>query len=110
MERKKLIVLIGSVLTIIVLIVCSLQTKDQTPKNVYQVYLDGEVIGLVENKDELLNLINEEQQDIKDTYNVDQVYPPNGFDIEEYITYDDNITSAGNIYQKIKDQSDFTVE
>ena len=110
MERKKLIVLIGSVLTIIVLIVCSLQTKDQTPKNVYQVYLDGEVIGLVANKDELLNLINEEQQDIKDTYNVDQVYPPNGFDIEEYITYDDNITSAGNIYQKIKDQSDFTVE
>ena len=101
----------------IVFILCSLAIfsmgftgKNKVPQNVYQVYLNGEKIGLVKNKDELLNLINDEQQDIKDTYNVTQVYPPNGFDIEEYITYDEKITSASEIYEKIKEKSDFTIE
>ena len=80
------------------------------PQNVYQVYLDGEKIGLVADKAELLDLINEEQQDIKDTYQVDQVYPPNGFDIVPYITYDEKIVSANEIYKEIQEKSDFTVE
>ena len=85
-------------------------THAMEPQNVYQVYLDGEKIGLVADKDELLNLINEEQQDIKDTYQVDQVYPPNGFDIVPYVTYDEKIVSANEIYKEIQEKSDFTVE
>jgi len=69
-------------------------------------YYYREIVDAVENKDELLNLINEEQQDIKKEYAIHQVYPPNGFDIEEYVTYDEDIASANNIYQKIKEQSD----
>ncbi len=110
MERKKTIVLITSIILILILIISGIEHENQTPKNVYQVYLDGEVIGLVNDKEELLNLINEEQQDIKDTYGVTQVYPPTGFNIEEYITYNENITSASAIYQKIQEKSNFTVE
>ena len=35
------------------------------PKSIYQVYLDGEKIGLVESKEELYTLINKEQKTIK---------------------------------------------
>ncbi len=84
--------------------------KNNVPKDVYQVYLNGEKLGLINDKDELLNMINEEQQDIKDTYDVSQVYPPNGFDILEYVTYDENVVSASEVYNKIKEKSDFTVE
>ena len=31
----------------------------ENPSRVYQVYLDGKKVGLVEDKEELLNLINE---------------------------------------------------
>ena len=47
----------------------------------FQVYLDGKVIGLIKNKDELYSLINNEQQNIKDEYDVSYVYPPAGLDI-----------------------------
>ena len=67
----------------------------------YQVYLDGKSIGLVNNRDELYNLINEEQSNIKDQYNVDQVYPPKGFEIESYLSYNNNISSTSDIYDKI---------
>ena len=82
----------------------------ENPLRVYQVYLDGKKVGLVEDKDELLNLINEEQQEIKDTYQISQVYPPTGFDILESITYNGGVSSANDIYQKIKNQGDFTIE
>ena len=56
------------------------------PNNLYQVYLNGEVIGLIENKQELLDLIDKEQASIKEKYNVDKVYPPDGLDIQDVIT------------------------
>ena len=80
------------------------------PKTVYQIYLDGEKIGIIDNKEELYTLINEEQVEIKDNYNVDQVYPPNGFTIEKYTTYNDNITTVSEIYNKIKNEKDFTIK
>lgn len=77
---------------------------------VYQVYLNGTKLGLIENQEELYSLINEEQKDIKENYNVANVYPPNGFEIKEYHTYNKDITSAKDIYDKIKDEDDFTIE
>ncbi len=79
-------------------------------QNYYQVYLNGEKIGLIADENELYNLINEEQQDIKNTYNVSSVYPPNGFVTEKYQTYDEDITNVKNVYDKIKDADDFTIE
>ncbi len=77
---------------------------------VYQVYLNGNKLGLIDDQDELYALINEEQKEIKETYQVDHVYPPNGFEIKEYKTYNQNVISAQEIYDKIKDEDDFTIE
>ena len=108
--KEKLVIGILGVLTLFACVGSMHHQKAIYPKNVYQVYLDGKKIGLVDNKEELLSLINEEQQDIKDKYKVLNVYPPTGFEIEEYISYDENISSANEIYKKIQDASDFTIE
>ena len=109
-SKDKLIFLISLLVMIISCILLGFHKNNATFSHVYQVYLDGEKIGLVDNKTELLNLINEEQQDIKDAYNVSKVYPPNGFQILEYVTNDENVSSASNIYERIKEKSAFTIE
>ena len=76
----------------------------------YQVYLDGNAIGIISDTKELYALINKEQSQIKDEYNVDQVYPPKGFEIEKYLTYNNNITSVSDIYNQIKNSKSFTVK
>lgn len=81
-----------------------------TPIEVYQVYLNGKKIGLIASKDELLELIDNEQKEIKQKYGVDKVYPPNGLDIEKIYTYNEDIISAENIYNQIKDVEPFTIE
>lgn len=81
-----------------------------TPTSIYQVYLDGEKIGLINSKDELYDLINKEQVEIKEEYQVDQVYPPKGFKIIKKNTYDQNITTVENVYNEIKDQKEFTIK
>ena len=108
-EKIKTIIL-TSALGIILLIGGIVNRNYNFAQNYYQVYLDGEKIGLIANKDELYNLINEEQKDIKETYNVDTVYPPNGFAIENCITYNKDITNVKDVYNKIKANDDFTIE
>ena len=76
----------------------------------YQVYLDGNAIGIISDTKELYALINKEQSQIKDEYNVDQVYPPKGFEIESYLTYNDSLSSVGDIYNQIKNSKSFTVK
>ena len=82
---------------------------EANPNSLYQVYLNGEVIGLIKNKQELLDLIDNEQASIKQKYKVDKVYPPDGLDIQNIITYEDNVDSIIGVYNKIKDKAPFTV-
>lgn len=81
-----------------------------TPIEVYQVYLDGEKIGLITSKDELLEMIDREQSSIKEEYGVDNVYPPDGLDIQKVYTYNDDISDVATIYNSIKDIEPFTIE
>lgn len=81
-----------------------------TPQTVYQVYLDGNKIGLIYDKNELYDLINKEGNALKEKYQVSQIYPPNGLKIEEYITYDEKVMSTNEIYNLIKEQRPFTIE
>lgn len=99
-------ILIGAFLAI------GYMTEDtfDTPKSIYQVYLDGEKIGLVDSKDDLYSLINNEQKEIKKEYNVDQVYPPKGFKIIRQNTYDKNISSVEDVYESIKEKKQFTIK
>ena len=111
MNKKQLtIMIILGIITSSFLIMTTFKAKSNSePKNVYQVYLDGEKIGLIENKDELLEMINTEQNDIKKQYNVTSVYPPNGFEIKEYVTYDEKISTVKDVYNQIKVKGDFTI-
>ena len=79
------------------------------PQEVYQVYLDGEKIGLIYNKEKLYELIDDAGQDIKEKYEIDAVYPPNGLEITKYITYDEKISSENEVYETIKNKKPFTI-
>lgn len=88
----------------------AVEEQYETPSSIYQVYLDGEKIGLIKSEEELYSLINKEQVEIKEEYNVDQVYPPKGFKIIKKNTYDENITTVESVYDEIKEQKEFTIK
>lgn len=80
------------------------------PKEVYKVYLDGKVVGNVNDKEELEEYINEEQKDLKEKYAVDKVYIPDGVDIQKCTTYEKEVLTAKQVHNIIKDEKPFTVE
>ena len=96
--------------TVLMFIVGFAKKVSGTPVEVFQVYLDGKKMGLIESKNELLDLIDKEQSAIKDEYGVDKVYPPNGLDIEKIYTYNTELSNVTDIYNKIKDTEKFTIE
>ncbi len=108
--KEKIIIILLGLGALVLCFINPINNESNIPKDVYQVYLDGEKLGLINNKEELLALIDERQQDIKDTYQVSNVYPPKGFEIEEYVTYNEEISSSANIYNKIENNSDFTID
>lgn len=77
---------------------------------VYQVYLNGNKIGLLNSDNDLYDLINDKQQEIKKKYGVDKVYPPNGFNIVKSYTYDDKVNDVDEIYKQIENVDDFTIK
>lgn len=99
-----------TILISIIVFFLGVRTKlEGNPNSIYQVYLNGESIGLIEDKQELLDLIDKEQIEIKNKYKVDKVYPPSGLDIQDVVTYDNDISSAISVYEKIKDKEPFTI-
>ncbi len=113
MNKIKSIIL-SSIFTILLGILLGInfyvEEDTEIPNNIYQVYLDGEKIGIINSKEELYNLINEEQVEIKNEYNVDQVYPPKGFQIINKNTYDEKLSTVRDVYDYIKDEKKFTVK
>ena len=82
----------------------------EEPVYQYQVYLDGEKLGLISSKEDIYNLINKEQIEVKKKYNTDQVYPPKGFQIMKTNTYDGQLNTTEEIYNKIKEKKEFTIK
>ncbi len=80
------------------------------PQEVYKVYLDGKVVGNINDKEELEEYINEEQKDLKEKYDVDRVYIPAGVDIQKCITYEKEVLTAKQVHNIIKEEKPFTVE
>ncbi len=80
-----------------------------TPKIVYRVYLKGESLGLISSKKELNDYIDQKEAEVKEKYDVDNVYAPTDLDIVKELTYYDKISSVETIYNKIKNISPFTI-
>ena len=77
--------------------------KMQKAELVYRVYLEGQSVGITKSKDILEAYIDNEQAAIKDKYKVDKVYAPNDLDIVKEYTYNEKLSSAGEIYQQVKE-------
>lgn len=77
---------------------------------VYRVYLDGKSLGIIKSKEELEEYIDKDQQVIKEKYNVDKVYSPRGLEIKEEMTYNEDLKTAEEIYETIKDKDNFTIK
>lgn len=109
-KSKILCILLITFISILTVFSFIKEKKYTKATQIYQVYLDGNKIGLIKSKDELYSLINKEQSEIKDEYNVDQVYPPKGFQIVKKNTYDKEVTTVKKVYDSIKDEKKFTVK
>lgn len=81
-----------------------------SPNEVYEIYLNGKSIGYIKNKEEFLELIDHKQEEIKNKFNIDKVYPPEGLKITKTSTYNSNIKSTEEIYHIIDNIVPFTIE
>ena len=80
------------------------------PNLVYNVYLDGKVIGTISDKDSFEQYINAKEDAVKKKYKVDKVYMPNGVSIKKVYTYSNNIDSNDVIYNKLVNLKQFTIK
>ena len=76
MHKKNIVItILITLITGTILLLSSMTDQVFTRANtMYQVYLQGEKIGMIDNEDELYALIDENQTAIKNEYNVDNVY------------------------------------
>ena len=68
---------------------------------VYSVYLDGKAIGTIASKDSFEEYINSKEEELKNKYDVDTVYTPNGVEIKKNITYNSSVNTNQDVYNKI---------
>ena len=112
MKRKNIVITVVMSLIILVLFIVDYiyGANYNRANKAYLVYFNGEKIGLIEDNEKLYELINTEQQEIKSKYQVDAVYPPNGFELVATNTFDENYTSVNEIYNKIAELDSFTIK
>lgn len=104
-------VIISMIISLFIMIFIGAQNNFESGmKEVYNVYLDGKLLGSINSKIALENYIDKEQKELKEEYDVDKVYIPNGIDIEKCITYNPKILSEKQIYNKIKKKKSFTIK
>lgn len=111
MNKKNFSIFIITIAVIALVLVC-LKPKNKVMQvnTNYQVYLNGEKIGVIDNKNELYTLIDNNQIAIKDQYNVDTVYPPNDLKIVETNTYSSHLDDVSRVYDKIEEADDFAIK
>lgn len=80
------------------------------PNYLYRVYLDDQVVGVVDSKIELEKYIDERESSLKDKYSVDDVHVPNGLEVRKVITFSDEKNSVEEIYNKISELRSFTID
>ena len=103
-------IFITLVFGILIVYISSTGEKFISPLELYKVYLNGKEVGYIESEEELLNLVDEKQEEIKTKYNIDKVYPPTGLKLEKVSTYKNNISSSNDIYKTVESTEPFTIE
>ena len=111
MIKKNIPIVISLVIAFIIIAITGfISPQDKKIKEVYNVYLDGKLLGSIKSKNALEKYIDNEQKELKEEFNVDKVYKPNGLDIEKCLTHDAKILTEKQIYNKIKEAKSFTIK
>ena len=110
MNYKVIITIILALVISTVLVFFIPKKETIEPKSVYRVYLAGKSIGLIEDKDSLDTYIDNEQQSLKEKYQADKVYAPEDLEIVKDVTYNEDVSTTKEIYDKIKDIEPFTIK
>lgn len=84
--------------------------RNNQPQTYYQVYLDGELLGNIKSKDSLEKYISNTQKYIKEKYDIDEVYAPNGLEIKKIVSFQENLMDVEEIYDVIQNKKPFTVK
>ena len=107
-------ILITIIFTIITITLCSLNFIGNRyflkANSVYKVYLDGKIIGYIDNDEELYQIISNRQKEIKKKYNIKRVYPPESFRIVKTNSYNVDVSSAEHIYDTLAKLESFTID
>ena len=82
----------------------------KVPKEIYQVYIDGEIIGTVESKTNFEKFINEKETAIKKKYKVQKVEMPNGVMLKSVTTYNKKVDTNQTVYNRIIKKKQFTIK
>lgn len=84
--------------------------KNSQPNTYYQVTLDGEVIGNIKSKKQLEKYISNTEEYLKQKYDIDEVYAPNGLEIKKIVSYNEDLKDVSEIYNLIQDKKPFTIK
>lgn len=85
-------------------------SSSRNPYTYYRVYYDGELLGTIKSENELLNYINDNNDEYKQKYNVENIYKPNDLIIKSYKTYEALIDDTYSVYKKIEALASFTLK
>lgn len=108
---KKVFLVIFILILSSVTVFLGLSTQKNTqPNTYYQVTLDGELIGNIKSKKQLEKYISNTEEYIKNKYNINEVYAPNGLEIKKIVSYEEDIKDVSEIYNLIQDKKPFTVK
>lgn len=101
------IIIIGSIA--IFLFGISYKTSKQ-PNTYYRVYLNDQLLGTIESKEELEKYIDKQGNYIKSKFSVDKVYAPDGLEIKKVTTYEKKLDVVSDVYNKIQKEEPFTIK
>lgn len=107
-KKYKLLVILTIFLSLI--FTTGFTSINKNPQTVYRVYLEGKSLGIIKSKKSFEDYIDKKQKEIKEKYKVDKVYTPAELDIVKEITFEKEVQSNQEIYNKIKDISSFTID
>ena len=108
--KKHIPIIISLVIALVIVTIIGVTPQDTNIKEVYDVYLDGKLLGTVRSKDALEKYIDREQKELKEEFEVKKVYKPNGLEIEKRLTHNAKFLSEKQIYNKIKSKKSFTIK
>ena len=108
--KKIGIITLTIIITIITFYFELTKASSNEPKTYYNVYLDGDLIGTINNKEELEKYIDKQNEAYKKEYNVDIIYAPNGLDVKADVLYSNKINTVEEIYKKIQNKKPFTIK